>query len=151
MSNGLIISVEVIHLLKWIMEHGQEDLNSLVTKAIDHGCLDINENTRFDSTKNLAAFQQVVFSLVAFLERGVDKYAASNGNMTPAVEMLMEKLWGCKLDPDLIINSVRTASLKSRNDVQCKEAPLLGQEDLLQSIFSNLLKKWKPGKKDTQA
>jgi hypothetical protein len=151
MGNGLIISVEVIHLLKWIMEHGQEDLNSLVTKAINHGCLDIDENARFDSAKNLADFQQVILSVVASLERSVDKYAAGSGNIAPAVEMLMERLWGCNLDPDLIINSVRMTSLNLGKSTKSNGTALPAQEDILQSIFANLLKKWKPGKKDTQA
>jgi len=149
MSSGLIVSVEAIRLLKWILENQRQDFEVIVASAMAHGCLDIDDESRFDSSQNLNDFQDVICDLINFLEQNVDKYASGSINMVPATEALLDLLSSSKLDPELILGSVRAVSLRADN--AAKKGFMQTQDKVVKSILTNLLRKWRPGKKDAVA
>lgn len=152
MNNRLVVSVEVISLLKWIIENSEEELNDLVGNAIVGGCLDVDESSRFDTEKNLTEFQEVAMQFLALFEKNISKHTYHSKDLNPAVDELMIRLGPCNLDPVLIVNSIKTTSMNLKKTYQGRGAhPVLTQEDILRDLLANVLKNWQPGDYDAQA
>lgn len=149
MREGLVVSVEVIRLLKWIIERGANDLAIIIDKAIADGSLNIDENERFDSEKNLNDFQAVILGIIDFLEKSIDKHIVNTITIAPAAEELICKLNSCKLDPELIVSTIRTASINVKNNARHGMVEEHGK--VVKNMMFNLLRKWKPAKDDAHS
>lgn len=148
MNKGMIVSVEIIHLLKWIMDHGKDGLAALVTQAIAAGCLDIDENIRFDSSLNVANFQKVILEMITFFEDSIDDHVTGVAGVIPAVEKFKAQLKASKIDQGLIFDAIRMTTLHFKDLKSNGESQ---QEELLRAMLINFLKSWKPSKDDARA
>jgi len=151
MSIGLMVSVEVIYLLKWIIEHGEEALDVLITKAIEGGCLEASENSQLPSEQSLLEFQNVFMRIITCLEQSIDKHTARHHGSVVSPELLMDRLQGCRLKPELIIASVKAANVYGRDLLKKNPEAIFSEEDALKKVFACLLKGWKPSKRDAHA
>ncbi len=148
MNKGMVISVEIIHLLKWIIEHGKEGLDALIAEAIEAGCLEIDDQLRFDGTANAMSFQKVIVDMIAFFENSVDEHVSGVLDSTPAAQRLVDYLQNTRIDQGLVLDAIRTTTLHLKNS---KSGKKMLQEDVFKKMLLNLLKSWKPSKDDAFA
>lgn len=149
MREGLVVSVEVIRLLKWIIEQGTTEFSAIVDQAIADGSLNIDEDERFDSDKNLNDFQAVILGMISFLEKSIDKHVANTITIAPAAEELLCRLNACKLDPELIVSTIRTASINVKNNA--RRGMVEEHSKVVKNMMFNLLRKWRPTKDDAHS
>lgn len=142
-NNGLVISVEMIHLLKWIIENAEPEINNLIGKALDSGAMLDFVSDRSDTERSAEELQNVILSLIVFFENQIKRYTsiASSCTSFSNVDSFFTCLENSSIDPILILFSIRQAifDLKRQQDQFGFEPTQLDQEVLKQEIFKNVL------------
>lgn len=144
MQDGqFVISYQLIRLLQWMMEHDTDKFKKIVRRALAQG---LAEEMRADhlltEAEAVHSAHEVVLAFFASLEQvlaeALDEQAikqATDRKLMPAIEHV-----DCsELDDVTLKSSIEKAT------AQCDENPQTSPQDLL---FKELLKRWKPDKKN---
>lgn len=144
-DNQFSLSYGLLILLQWLTEHESAKLTKIITKALNSGLreeLDNAHNTQLQDPDFQESLQYSVVDFFSILEtilaqqlNDQDKQKAREKNLMPALEQLDASL----LDKDTVNSSLGKVA------TFIKDNP---HENPTQLLFKELLKTWKPQKKD---
>lgn len=154
MDKHLSLSFELIYLMGWLLEHEKGMLNSLIKHAIKNGLAQDLEKVNFDMHDNDSSkdLQAIILDFLSFLERSLAK------NLDALDIALAEESnhqdHGNNTDHEQDNTNLRTRlkqatqllakKLESKNESSKKT----GGKKSQQSAFNEILKNWKPSKRD---
>jgi len=139
-----VISYELIFLLQWILDNDTNKLKKIVSKSLSSGLREKlkNKNSSINDENNLEEIHQTILEFFATME-GILIEALNEQAIKIAVEQNLipdiEKIDSTVCDDATVRFSVEKAT--SKIDKNQKE----NAKDLL---FKELLKRWKPHKKN---
>ena len=138
-----VLSYELINLLAWLMEHDSHKLKALITKALASGLKDRirKEDTLVDRT-SLEDIQESIIDFFGMLEalllESLNEQAVQKAlerDLMPSID---------QIDSTMCDDAtVRCSVEKATSDLD--KHPQKNPKDLL---FKELLKRWKPNKKN---
>jgi len=136
-----VISYELICLLKWLAEHEGPYLKRIINKALSSGLHKRLHKGEASDLFNLEDAQQSIIDFFCLLENimlnSLNEQAVKHAvqkNLIPALEHIDSTV----CDDAMIRFSIERASVKGNNS---KESP----QEL---FFKEILKRWKPSKKN---
>jgi len=142
-DNQLVISFELICLLKWMLEHEDIKLKKMISRALDTGLQDklnkkhiANKELMLDDIQNvlLEFFDMMEALLIESLsERAIKK--ALEKNLMPSIDQIDSSV--CD-DATVRFSIEKAASQVEKNP----------QENIRKVLLQELLKRWKPRKKN---
>ena len=139
----LILSYELLCLLRWLIEYDANKLKKMVSKAVSNG---LYEHIRLLDKKPASAHDQEdmqdnILDFLALLETSLLEcmsdhvtHKARSTNLLATVEQLDTTL----CDPEIMMSSLEKATALSDKN------PNLNPQEML---YKELLKRWKPEKK----
>lgn len=134
------LSLEVLHLMQWLIEHDQEGLKKLINRALAHGLHD-KLHTPLDSQQSKADAQHSIIDFFVLLEtlllEATNEQSTKNivrRNIIPAVN---------RIDTDACDNHTVITSLEQAT-AQLSQQP---EENPQELFVKELIKRWKPNKK----
>jgi hypothetical protein len=140
----LVLSYELLCLLRWLLEHDAPKLKKMVSKAVANGLYEhirlldkkTSEHDQEDMQDNILDFLALLeTSLLECMSEHVTQKARST-NLLATVEQLDTTL----CNPDIMMSSLeKTTNLTDKN-------PTLNPQE---TLYKELLKRWKPEKKST--
>lgn len=141
----LVLSYELLALLRWLVEHNTDALKRIVSNAITSGLQD--ELQKIEKSQDVAHFYELQQSITDFLvileALLIDtlneqlKQKTQYRKLAPA----LEKIDRTVCDKTTVSFSIEEATLKLRNNPQANPNELL---------FKELLRRWKPGDKSVK-
>lgn len=142
-DNQLVISYELLCLLQWLIDHDAEKVKRIIVKALANGLKDkVQQTEHFENMRTLEDMQQGLADFFGTLEtlllEALHEHAIKhvvNKNLMPAIDQIDSTV----CDDATVRFSIEKASSKIENNP--KENP----QDLL---FKEILKRWKPSKKN---
>lgn len=146
-ENQCELSLELLHLLKWMIENETNTLKKLIIEAIKHGYTNKTTNTNTNNTAhdleatsanmqhNIVDFLDLLDSLLheVLSEQNVQK--AHQHNLMPSLQ---------KIDATMFDGATVQDSI-DRAEAQREHKPDANPQDLL---YQELLRQWKPNKKE---
>jgi len=146
-NTQLIISYELLYLLKWLIEHDSNRLKKIITKALAHG---LREEMQKEETQKIEKSNEIIdemyHSIVDFFELMEELLAeaikehvekkAKEKNLMPAIDQIDSTV--CD-DATMRFSIERTTKKIERNpDINPRE-----------QLLKELLKRWNPHNKNT--
>jgi len=152
-ENQLVISFELICLLKWILENEDEKIKKMISKALHAGLHQelnkkhLSKDLMLDDIQNvlLEFFDMMETLLIESLSEQAVKKALEN-NLMPAIDRIDSSV----CDDATVRFSVEKATSKLEKSSQATEQSNHGdsQEKAKEILMKELLKRWKPRKKN---
>lgn len=143
-DNQFVLSYELICLLQWLMEHDAGKLKKIVAKAISSGLRDRiqKESILLENPTGLEDIQESIIDFFGMLEalllESLHEHAVKKAlekNLLPAID---------QIDSTICDDAtVRFSVEKATSDID--RNPQENPKDLL---FKELLRRWKPNKKN---
>jgi hypothetical protein len=138
----LVLSYELLCLLRWLIEHDATKLKKMVSKAVASG---LYEHIRLLDKKSSAYdqedMQDNILDFLGLLETSLLEcmsdhvtHKARSTNLLATVEQLDTTL----CDPDIMMSSLEKVATSTHKN------PALNPQEML---YKELLKRWKPEKK----
>lgn len=133
------LSKKTIALVNWLIEHDQESLKKLLSKAYQNGALRMDHDEFFDEEDAQYVFFKLVGLVEILSEEVVEEQEVSHvfhRSLLPVIKQIDSK----EFEQTTIENSANKAlcNAKERNVTPSS------------ILFEELLKKWKPQKKQIQ-
>ena len=142
-GNQFVISYELLALLRWLIEHEADKLKKIISRAHRSGLH--NEMHKIENSQNEQSPEDIQFTLVEFFglletlllesinEKAVQK--AVEKNLMPTID---------HIDSSICDDAtVRFSIEKATNKIE-----LNPQENPQDVLYKELLKRWKPSKKN---
>ena len=144
-DSQFVLSYELLSLLRWLVEHGQEDLESIVHKAINSG---------LDKELKKKKFTQNQEDTLEEMQHGiVDFFTTMEVFMLEAMHTQLKKRARAQnLQPTvdhIDMNAYDTATVETSLENatnQLERTPNANPKELL---FKELLRRWRPTKKNS--
>ena len=145
-DNQFVVSLELLQLLRWLLEFEQEPLKKLVQRAINNGFQDKNNKRNlvfdFESSEEL---QQAILDFFIMLETLLYESMDENEvkkvcqkDLIPAINNIDSRIYG---------NNILDASV-AKAKAAFEHNPTAKAKDNVKAVFcKELLKRWKPSKK----
>jgi uncharacterized membrane protein len=142
-GNQFVISYELLALLRWLIEHDTDKLKKIITKAQKTGLH--GEITKIENNKESQSLDDIHLTIVEFFglleslliesmnEKVVEK--AIEKNLMPAIDHIDSSI----CDDATVRFSVEKATSKMDHNPE---------EDPQDVLYKELLKRWKPSKKN---
>lgn len=141
-ENNFVVSIELLLLVQWLLEHERESLKKLVVKALQHGLLQELQTPR--DNLNYDDLQQSIIDLFNYLEDSVstlmpqyDVDQVIQRAMIPAIDHIDKQ----QCDQEALEASIAKASTNLTS---------VPKQELKDILCKELLKQWKPQKKSLQ-
>jgi len=142
-DNQFVLSYELICLLQWLMEHDAHKLKKIVTNALASGLKkEFRKNDVLDDTMGLEDIQESIVDFFGMLE-------------TLILESLNEQAVKKALEKNLIpsIDQIDSTECDDATVRFCVEKATSSieknpQENPKELLFKELLRRWKPNKKN---
>lgn len=141
-NSQFIISYELLELFKWLLEHDQEGIRKIISRALSAG-LDKKLRTSGTITENPNELQKNIldffFILESLLYEGISEEEVKKviqQNLIPEINQIDSTTYdnnSLALSISKATNAMENHPEKNPKDILCKE----------------LLKRWKPGKLDS--
>lgn len=139
-NSQFVMSYEILHLLKWLLENEQESLKKIISKSINNGL--INElNLEHTSKTHEDHLQQNIIDFFSLLEillyevlNETEFNKLSSRNILPAID---------NIDSTIFDNSIIEMSIAKATSMH----KLSSKEDMKTTLCKELLKRWRPDKK----
>lgn len=144
--NKMILSFEIICLLKWILENKKDDLSNILKKALQEGCLDLYDEISSEAN-DVLLFSETIAQYVAIFEELIDDYLKENiehKEHAKVIDVFLKRVLTSNLDRNLILKCLKHSDYK-------KAAENLSEEDLLKIMYKRLLTEWIPSPLDPSA
>lgn len=149
MDKHLSLSFELIYLMGWLLKHEKGMLNSLIKHALKNGLAHDLEKVQIDAQGDASQeLQTIILDFLAFLERSLAKNldashdAQHHGDQKhPDAAELKVRLQRAKqlLTKGLAVEKADAAALVEKKG---------SQKTVTTELFNDILKTWKPNKKD---
>jgi len=143
-DNQFVLSYELICLLQWIMEHDSHKVKAIVSKALASGLKErLRKDTQFDTNvETLEDIQEGIIDFFGMLEslllESLNEHAlqkAVEKDLLPSID---------QIDSTVCDDStVRFSVEKATSDIENNP-----QENPKELLFKELLRHWKPSKKN---
>ena len=141
-SQQLVISYELLCLLRWIIEYDSEKIKQIIAKALPAGLKqDIQDIDNPNSVRSLEDIQQSMiefFSMLeAFLLESMHEQEVQNTlekNLMPAIDHIDSTI----CDDNTVRSSIETVASRMK---------LNPQKNAQELLFEELLRLWQPDKK----
>jgi len=138
----LVLSYELLCLLRWLIEHDANKLKKMVSKAVENGLYEhIRLLDKKSSHHDQEDMQDNILDFLALLETSLldcmsehVTHKARSTNLLATVEQLDTTL----CDPEIMMSSLEKVATSTNKN------PELNPQELL---YKELLKRWKPEKK----
>lgn len=144
-DNQFVISYELLCLLQWIVDHDTTKLKSMITKALKSGLK--NDLRNIDATvapteEAMEDIQQSIVDFFGLLESLLIEAVNEQALQTATEKKLMnaiDHIDGTVCDIATVQTSIEKATSKMDEN---------SQENPKELLFKELLKRWKPNKKN---
>ena len=143
-DNQFVLSYELICLLQWLMEHDAGKLKTIITKALSSGLKNQiqKESTLVENPTDLEDIQESIIDFFGMLEalllESINELAVKKAlekNLLPSID---------KIDSTICDNATVQFSVeKATSDIDRNP-----QENPKELLFKELLRRWKPNKKN---
>lgn len=152
MDKHLSLSFELIYLMGWLLKHEKGMLNSLIKHALKNGLAHDLETVQLDAQGDASQeLQTIILDFLAFLERSLAKNLDASHDAThhdarhhedqkhPDANELKVRLQRAKqlLTKELAIEQIPGAAAEKK-----------GSNKVVHKELNDILKTWKPNKKD---
>ena len=136
----VVVSLELVKLIEWILEHENEGLRRLINRAVFKGMISNRPSQDFESLDDMNQYiVDFLAKMESFLDKAVEKQVMKNvqkNDILPAVRYI--DTTSC--DTSLIEQTLERITNKLPNPTNESPKELLIKE---------LLKRWNPGKNCT--
>lgn len=134
-----VLSYELLLLLRWIVDHDEEKLRKIITKACQAGLTQqlekanhlAHQQSAQEVQESIIDFFGMLESLLATAAQNQARVRAQQKNLIPAIDKV--DVQGC--DDAMVQHSLEMATTKGEHD------PDTDPRDVL---FEELLRRWKP-------
>ena len=149
-DNQFVISYELISLLEWILKHGDNQLKALIKKAMKASAIkkntienDISATTMYpleDIQSIITHFFELVETIIAEIHEEQSMQQAIAQDLLPTID---------KVDHNLCdIMTLHSSISKVTSKIEEKPCD---QETAKELLFKEILKQWKPKKKNVMS
>lgn len=148
MGYNIVLSVELIEFLKWVLKNHRQALIELVVQASSEGLFSKIKNIPVMDVDVLEV-KELVAEYLNFFEQHISKQINCSEQLVPSEASLRfsELLEKSSLDPQMVQDCINFTILNLSSGVESD----IPQGKLLNMMFSNLLKNWKPSQFDAVA
>lgn len=141
----LVLSYELLALLRWLVEHNTESLKKIVSHAVASGLQDeLQKIEKSQDVAHLYGLQQGIADFLIIVEALlVDSLNEQLRQKTQYIKLApaLEKIDRTVCDKTTVSFSIEEATLKLRNNPHANPNELL---------FKELLRRWRPGDKSVK-
>lgn len=142
-DNHFVLSYELICLLQWLMEHDAHKLKKIVTDALASGLKEkFRKNNKLDDTMGLEDIQESIVDFFGMLETLILESLNEQ-----AVKKALEKNLMPSID-HIDATECDDATVRSSIEKATSSIEKNPQENPTELLFKELLKRWKPNKKN---
>ena len=150
MSHNFTLSMEIIQLLEWLLEHEESRIRVLIKKALHDGLTQkITRAIHAESAENSEELQEVFFDFLAFLESTLSDELEVTGEHRELQENLgktMQRLNIRNIDPKITVACIQETLQELRKD---SRSPIMPNKTITrQMLLGKLIKHWKPHSND---
>lgn len=150
MSSHVSISFELILLINWIMKNEKTLINTLIKNALEKGFLqELEKNNQKDTIQTSDQLYAIILEFLIQLEKALIKNLetiAQDQQATEAVLPIFKKMNFENIDLKTIWLSLQQAKTKFNKSYPQKQPAAENEATTL--LFEQLLKNWKPTKKE---
>ncbi len=153
MASNFTLSIELIYLLEWLLEHEKTRLKGTIKKAIQNGLaqkLETAASPRIDLDNE--QLQDTFLEFLIFLEQTLmETMEESDHNHTLRSDLAhtFHRLSLASVDPQTALSCLHEAEVALEKKTQQASAPAHPSEDeMTQTLLTKFLKNWKPSKQD---
>lgn len=145
MSFGLVISAEMIFILKWILEQKKDVLVKLIKEALE---ADSSYEMIFkNNAANSLIFNDVILQITELFEEEIEKFFATS-EIHFNEDDILKNMQFTNLPKKFLHNLIK----KSSKHVTKKEvANKMTKQEMIHEIRLDILKNWNPAKNDASA
>ena len=143
MTTQTSISLELLCLMRWLLENDQKALESMVKRALENGFAQELQN--IDASEADEAMHTVLFDLFDFLDACLLEHLSEvkmDSKVQERIVPMLQKLEGRNIDIKTLWLSMQQT--KSKMQEQKENKMENKQPDAQEVLVTQLLKNWKP-------
>ena len=139
-NDQFVLSLEMLHLLLWLVEHEAESLKKIIHKALNNGLSDqIKKSLHANEPLVL---EQAQYSVIDFLE--LTEILLAEATMEHTANAVIQRNKIPALDH---IDSTQCDTATIKSSVTSATSKMHKDADMQETMLRELLKRWKPNKK----
>lgn len=139
----IVLSYELLQLMDWLMQHDTEGLKKLISKAFKRGLS--RTFSRTNDSQNLAALSaDTVANFIALLEILLVESGSEQENQSSLNRDLLPEL------DHIDLSNCHYSVLQSSAEVAFSKKEKNPSENTQELLYKELLKRWKPHKKQQE-